>query len=195
MRRLHGTSAGAIVATVASSLVAAVGVAVADAPRSAQILEGRGMAGVSVDATVRLASAGDAVRSGVPAAWGRVRGGGCLEATNCSWDVAGGGTIEVILHARNSRVQRVATSAPGWHTVRGIGAGSTTAALRRAYGRRLVRRTTCGLDGFGGVSTGLVLNSRDHGQRRFTFFELSPSRGRVARVWIGRGRVPAGTVC
>jgi hypothetical protein len=185
---------GAIVATVASSLVAAVA-GVADAPRSAQILEGRSMAGVSLDATVRLAATGDAVRSGVPAAWGRVRGGGCFEATNCSWDVAGGGTVEVILHVRNSRVQRVATSAPAWRTARDIGAESTTTALRRAYGRRLLRRTTCGLNGFGGVSTGLVLNSRHQGQRRFTFFELSPSRSRVARVWIGRGRVPAGTGC
>ena len=175
-----------------SPIVATAG---ADAPRSAPILEGRSMAGVSLDANVRLSATGDAVRSGVPAAWGRVRGGGCFEATNCSWAVAGGGTVEVILHARTSRVQRVATSAPGWHTARGIGPASTTAALRRAYGRRIVRRTTCGLNGFGGVSTGFVLNSRYRGQRRFTFFELSPSNRRVGRVWIGRGRVPAGTVC
>jgi hypothetical protein len=184
---------GAIVATVAASLIVAT--AGADAPRGARILEGRSTAGVSLDANVRLTATGDAVRSGVPAAWGRVRGGGCFEATNCSWDVAGGGTVEVILHARSSRVQRVATSAPGWRTAHGIGPASTTTALRRAYGRRIVRRATCGLNGFGGVSTGFVLNSRDHGQRRFTFFELSSSNRRVSRVWIGRGRVPAGTVC
>jgi hypothetical protein len=184
---------GAIVAAVAALLVAAT--AVADAPRSALILDGRSMAGVSLGAEVRLASTGDAVRSGVPAAWGRVRGGGCLEATNCSWNVAGGGTVEVILDARTSRVQRVATSAPGWRTAHGIGRGSTTAALQRAYGRRIVRRTTCGLNGFGGLSTGYVLNTSHHGQRRFTFFALSPSRRGVSRVWIGRGRVPAGTVC
>jgi hypothetical protein len=124
-----------------------------------------------------------------------VRGGGCFEATNCSWDVAGGGTVELILHTRNSRVQRAATSAPGWRTARGIGRGSTTAAVQRAYGQRVVRRTTCGLNGFGGVNTGFVLNTRHQGQRRFTFFELSPSRSRVSRVWIGGGRVPAGTVC
>jgi hypothetical protein len=185
---------GAIVAAVVTSLAAAA-VGVADAPRSAQILEGRSMAGVSLDAAVRLTSSGDAVRSGVPANWGRLRGGGCVEATACGWDVAGGGTVEVILDARNSRVQRVATSAPRWHTARGIGRGSTTAALRRAYGRRLVRRTTCGLNGFGGLSTGFVLNSRRHGERRFTFFELSASRDRVGRVWIGRGRAVAGTAC
>src|ERR1700712_2089886 len=117
----------AVVATVATSLIAAS--AGADAPRSARILEGRSMAGVTLDANVRLTAAGDAVRSGVPAAWGRVRGGSCFEATNCRWDVAGGGTVEVILHARNSRVQRVATSAPGWRTAHGIGPASTTTAL------------------------------------------------------------------
>ena len=184
---------GAVLATGAASLVVAT--AVADAPRSARILEGRSMAGVSLGTEARLASTGDTVRSGVPAGWGRVRGGGCFEATNCSWDVAGGGTVELILHARNSRVQRAATSAPGWRTARGIGRGSTTAAVQRAYGQRVVRRTTCGLNGFGGVNTGFVLNTRHQGQRRFTFFELSPSRSRVSRVWIGGGRVPAGTVC
>jgi hypothetical protein len=184
---------GAIVATGAAWL--SVATAIADAPRSARILEGRSMSGVSLGAEIRLASTGDTVRSGVPSGWGPVRGEVCFEGTNCSWDVAGGGTVEVILDARNSRVQRVATSAPGWRSVRGIGRGSTTAALQRAYGHRIVRRTTCGLNGFGGVSTGFVLNTRQEGQRRFTFFELSPSRTCVRRVWIGRGRAPAGAVC
>jgi hypothetical protein len=193
VRCRHATGLRAIVATGAVSLTAAA--AVADAPRRAQIVDGRSMAGVSLTAKVRLGSTGEAARSGVPASWGALRGDGCLEATNCSWDVAGGGTVELVVHARNSRVQRVATSAPGWRTARGIGRGSTPAALRRAYGRRIVRRTTCGLNGFGGVSTGFVLNSRHHGERRFTFFELSPSHRSVGRVWIGRGRVLAGTVC
>ncbi len=184
---------GAIVATCAAWLIVAT--AVADAPRSARILEGRSMAGVSLGAEIRLASTGGAVRAGVPAGWGPVRGEVCFEGTNCSWDVVGGGTVEVILDARNSRVQRVATSAPGWRTARGIARGSTTAALQRAYGSRIARRTTCGLNGFGGVSTGFVLNTRQDGQRRFTFFALSPSRTRVSRVWIGRGRAPAGAVC
>jgi hypothetical protein len=184
---------GAIVATGAASLIVAT--AIADAPRSARIIEGRSMAGVSLGAEVRLASTGDAVRSGVPASWGRVRGGACFEGTNCSWDVPGDGTVDVILHARTSRVQRVATSAPGWRTARGIGLGSTTAALQRAYGNRIVRRTTCGLNGFGGVSAGFVLNTRHNGQRRFTFFVLSRSRRSVSRVWIGSGRVLPGTVC
>lgn len=184
---------GAMVATGAVSLVAAT--AVADAPRSARIVDGHSVAGVSLGAQIRLTATGDAVRSGVPAGWGRVRGGACFEATNCSWDVAGGGTVEVILDARSSRVQRVVTSAPRWRTARGIGSGSSTAALQRAYGRRLVRRTTCGLNGFGGVSTGFVLNSRHNGERRFTYFALSPSRRSVSRVWIGRGRVSPGTAC
>jgi hypothetical protein len=180
--------------TGAASLIAAA-VAVADAPRSAQVVEGRSMADVSLNAKVSVGSSETTVQSGAPAGWGTLRGDGCFEATNCSWDVAGGGTVEVILDARNSRVQRVATTAPQWRTADGIGRGSTRTALRRAYGRRIVRRTTCGLNGFGGVSTGFVLNSRHHEERRFTFFELSQSGCRVARVWIGRGRVPAGTVC
>jgi hypothetical protein len=193
VRWRHAMGVGAVVATGAASLVAAT--AVADAPRSARIVDGHSMAGVSLGAQIRLTPTGGAVRSGVPADWGRLRGGACFEGTNCSWDVAGGGTVEVILDARSSRVERIATRAPRWRTARGIGRGSTTVALQRAYGRRLVRRTTCGLNGFGGVSTGFVLNSRHGGERRFTYFALSPSRRSVSRVWIGRGRVPPGTVC
>src|SRR4051812_16565262 len=101
VRCRHAIRIGAIVATGAVSLTVAT--AVADAPRSAQILEGRSMAGVSLGAEVRLSSDGDAVRSGVPAGWGPVRGGSCFEGTNCGWNVSGGGTVEVILHARTSR--------------------------------------------------------------------------------------------
>jgi hypothetical protein len=184
---------GVLAATGAMSLFAAS--AVADAPRSARILEGRSMAGVSLDRSVSLAATGDRVRSGVLAKWGVMRGGSCFEGTNCSWDATAGGSVEVILAARNSHVQRIATTAPEWRTAGGIRLGSTTSALRRVYGRRIVRRTTCGLNGFGGQSRGFVLNGRHHGERRFTFFELSRSGRRVSRLWIGRGRVAPNAVC
>jgi hypothetical protein len=184
---------GVIVVTGAMSLFASP--AVADAPRSARILEGRSMAGVSLDRAVSLAATGDRVRSGVLAGWGVMRGGSCFEGTNCSWDATAGGSVEVILNARNSHVQRIATTAPGWRTAAGIRIGSTTSALRRAYGRRIARRTTCGLNGFGGQNRGFVLNGRHHGERRFTFFELSRSGRRVSRLWIARGRVAPATVC
>jgi hypothetical protein len=182
-----------MVATAAMSLLAPA--AFADAPRSARILEGRSMAGVRLGGHARLAATGDRALAGVLAAWGAMRGESCFEGTNCSWDVASGGTIDVILQPRTSRVQRIATTAPEWRTAAGIGPGSTAGALRRVYGRRIVRRATCGLNGFGGQSTGFVLTGRRHGERRFTFFELSRPRGRVGRVWIGRGRVTRGTVC
>jgi hypothetical protein len=182
-----------MVATGAVSLAAPA--AFADAPRSARILAGRSMAGVSLGSDVSLSATGDRVRSGVLAGWGMLRGGSCFEGTNCSWGVVAGGTVDVILHARNSHVQRIATTAPGWRTAGGIGFGSTSNALRRFYGRRIVRRTTCGLNGFGGQSTGFVLNGRRHRERRFTFFELSRSGRRVSRLWIGRGRVAPGTIC
>jgi hypothetical protein len=184
---------GVLAATGAMSLFAAS--AVADAPRSARILEGRSMAGVSLARAVSLAATGDRFRSGVLAGWGLIHGGSCFEGTNCSWDATAGGSVEVILDARNSHVQRIATTAPEWRTARGIRLGSTTSALRRVYGRRVVRRTTCGLNGFGGQSRGFVLNGRHHGERRFTFFELSRSGRRVSRLWIGRGRVAPNAVC
>ncbi|MGI9100701.1 MAG: hypothetical protein ACR2H2_19810 [Solirubrobacteraceae bacterium] len=192
-RRIAAAGVGAIVTI--SGICGFVVDAAADAPREARIVEGHSMAGVILNSHVRLASTSDRVRDGVLAGWGVMRGGTCFEGSNCSWAVASGATVEVILDARNSRVQRIAANAPGWRTDRGIGRGSTTRSLRRVYGRRIVRRTTCGLNGFGGDSTGFVMNSRHRGERRFTFFELSASRQVVSRVWIGRGRVVQGTRC
>jgi hypothetical protein len=191
--RTAASGFGAIVAITAVCGLAAH--AFADAPREARIVEGRSMAGVSLSSQVRLAPDKDRVVGGVPARWGRTRGGTCFEGTNCSWDAAGGGTVQVILDARTTRVQRISTDAPEWRTVSGIGRGSTTGSLRRAYGSRIARRTTCALNGFGGDSTGYILNSRVDGERRFTFFELSAARQRVSRIWIGRGRVMQGARC
>ena len=122
--------------------------------------------------------------------WGAVDGF-CFEATNCAWDVRGGGSVLAILHPTSSRVQRMAAAATGWRTDSGIRRGSTLAALRRAYGARINRRDTCDLNGFGGDNRGYVLNTRHAGERRFTFFELDAARTRVSEIWIGRGRVAA----
>lgn len=190
---LAAAATGALVAIGSGAVVGAP--AFADAPRTARVVESVSMAGVALDSVARLAPTGDRVRTGELARWGRVRHGSCFEGSNCSWRVAGGGTVDVIRRVRSARVQTIATTARGWRTARGIGRGSTRRSLRRAYGRRLVRRTTCGLNGFGGISTGYVLNSRRHGERRFTFLELAPSGERVRRVWIGRGRAAPGTRC
>jgi len=190
---LAAAAAGTVVALGAGGVVA--GPAFAEAVRTARVVEGVSMAGVALDSVAHLAPTGDRVLNGRLARWGRVRHGSCFEGSNCGWRVAGGGTVEVVRHVRNGRVQTMATAARGWRTARGMGRGSTRRSLRRTYGRRLVRRTTCGLNGFGGVSEGYVLNSRRHGERRFTFFELTASRVRVSRVWIGRGHAAPGTRC
>ena len=167
----------------------------AAAPRTAEIVEGRSMADVRLNSFAPLTAAGDRVETGPLAEWGRVRGGSCFEGTNCRWRVTGGGYVDVIRHAGNGHVRTMAVTAPAWRTRHGVGPGSTARALRREYGRRLVPRTTCGLNGFGGVSAGYILNRRWRGERRFTFFELSASQQRVTRVWIGRGRAAPGTTC
>ena len=87
------------------------------------------------------------------------------------------------------------TTAPQWRTRKGIRHNSTVTTLRNAYGTLLLRRDTCGLNGFGGDNRGYVLNTRVGGERRFTFFELNAALTRVDTIWIGRGRVPVGTGC
>ena len=164
----------------------------ADAPRTARIVEGRSMAGVPLALYVPRTAANDAVVSGPLTAWGQMQGF-CFEGTNCLWNVSGGGTTQVILDARNGRISRMVTNAKRWRTSAGVGRGSTTGALRRAYGRRIVRRATCGLNGFGGDNIGYVLPGRRDGERRFTFFEVAKQR--VTNVWIGRGRAGSGTGC
>jgi hypothetical protein len=150
------------------------------------------MAGVALRSHAPRSDDNTRITAGPMQAWGAVEGF-CFEGSNCVWDVAGGGSVLALLHPTSSRVQRMWTTARGWRTGKGIHRGSTSRTLRSAYGNRLVRRDTCGLNGFGGDSRGYVLNTRHAGERRFTFFELKS--GRVSGVWIGRGRVPATTNC
>jgi hypothetical protein len=168
--------------------------ALADAPRTATIVEGRSMAGVPLRTHAPRNADNNQVTSGPLEDWGRVSGF-CFEGTNCLWDVTGGGSAGAILNATSSTVQRMHTDAPRWRTGKGIRHGSRVSALRTAYGPRIARRTTCGLNGFGGTNVGYVLNTRSGGERRFTFFELTKTRTRVDTVWIGRGRVPPATDC
>ena len=153
------------------------------------------MAGVALRSKAPLASTADRVRSGVLARWGTVLDGACLEGLLCGWRVTSGGTVQVILRQPSSTVYRMNTDAPRWRTTRGIARGSTTRSLRRAYGSRISFRTTCALNGLGGINRGYILNRRHDGERRFTFFELSRSRGQVSRIWIGRGRVASAMAC
>jgi len=185
------TPSGAASATVgpSSDRANAVSTREASPPRVALIVEGRGMAGVELASVAPKDETGSRIVAGVLAGWGPVQGSGtCFEGTNCYWDVQGEHGVLVVLHAGNSRVRAISTDVSGWRTARGIGRGSTVDALKRTYRRRIVRRTVCGLNGFGGRSVGYVLNTRYRGERRFTFFELSASRRRVDRVWVGRGR-------
>lgn len=152
------------------------------------------MAGVALRAPAPRNDRGDRVLSGVLAGWGAMIDF-CFEGTNCAWRVTGGGRVDVVLSVQRSLVATISTDAPGWRTTRGIHRGSTVRALQRAYGPRIARRTACSLNGFGGETVGYVLNSHHDGERRFTFFELSASRQRVHRVWIGRGRTSFGSAC
>ena len=121
--------------------------------------------------------------------WGAVEGF-CFEGTNCAWDVprrrqrAGDPAPDQLARAADDDRRH------GLAHAQRLRRGSTLRELRGAYGRRLVRRDTCGLNGFGGDNRGFVLNTRHAGERRFTFFELNAARTRVSDVWIGRGRVP-----
>jgi len=161
----------------------------ADAPRLAKIVDGGSMAGVALGTPAPRNADGDSVTTGELARWGSMASGFCFEGTNCAWHVAGGGRVDVILGVSTGRVDRIATDARGWRTARDIGRGSSVAMLHKAYGTRISRRDTCGLNGFGGDNRGFVYPTRRSGERRFTFFELDRSRRRVARVWVGRGRV------
>jgi hypothetical protein len=175
-------------------VAAAAPAAVAAVPRKARIVEGRSMAGVALRSHAPRSGDNTRITAGPMRDWGAVENF-CFEGSNCLWDVPGGGSVLALLHPTSSRVQRMWTSARGWRTLNGIRRGSTLRELRGAYGRRLVRRDTCGLNGFGGVNRGFVLNTRHAGERRFTFFVFNAARGRVSSVWIGRGRVPALSGC
>jgi hypothetical protein len=192
MVRRGGVARAATLAALAAALVPAA--AFADAPRTARIVEGRSMAGVALRSAAPRSADNTRITAGPMRDWGAVEGF-CFEGSNCVWDVPGGGTVLAILHPTSSRVQRMTTDARGWRTLNGIRRGSTLRELRGAYGRRLVRRDTCGLNGFGGDNRGFVLNTRHAGERRFTFFELNAARTRVSDVWIGRGRVPTLSGC
>jgi hypothetical protein len=188
MRTSHLVAAALCAATIAPPA------ALAAPPKTATIVEGRSMAGVSLRTSAPRNADNDRVTSGPLKPWGKVVEF-CFEGSNCLWKVPGGGTVEAILNPTSSKVQRMNTTAPGWRTGKGIRHTSTVTALRAAYGTLLLRRNTCGLNGFGGDNHGYVLNTRVGGERRFTFFELNAALTRVDRVWIGRGRVPSGTGC
>ena len=165
-------------------------VAAAAPPRSAQIVEGRSMAGAVVGQRGELPDDDGIVRVAPFESWGTVEMGFCFEQS-CQWKVPGGGWVNVQM---SSRVEEMTTAARRWRTRRGVGPSSPARAVRSRYPRARLRRT-CAVGGFGAPKWGFVLNSRRRG-RGWTFFELfGPSGTRLRAISIGRGRLPRRSLC
>jgi hypothetical protein len=170
----------ALVTTTAGGVAAST--AVAAPPKTARITLGVGMAGARVNQLTSEVRADGTLGPAPFSSWGKLIGEFCFEGTACSWDVPGGGGVQLDRTVRSRRVVSLGTTARGWKTSKGVGPGTTVTTLRARY-RPTTKMTTCDIGGFGASRTGYRYG-------RHSFFETSA--GKVRAVFVTRGPIRAG---
>jgi hypothetical protein len=175
---------------LAAAMAAGAAPAQARPPRRAAIVDGVGMAGVKVGATVALKRGAkpQRVTSGPMRAWGPVLGF-CFEGTSCAWRIPGGATVSAEIGAADNRLTHLSTTSRAWRTERGVHAGMPAATAQARY-PDATRERTCAISPYGAEFDALVLRASN----RTTAFVVAA--GRVASIWVVASRVaPAGAGC
>jgi hypothetical protein len=166
----------------AATAGAAASTAAAAPPKTARITLGVGMAGARINQVTSDVRADGTLGPAPFSSWGKLVGAFCFEGTACSWNVPGGGGVQLDRTGTGHRVLSLGTTAPGWTTSKGVGPGTTVTTLRLRYSP-LVRMTTCDIGGFGAPRTGYRYG-------KHAFFETAG--GKVRAVFVTRGAIRAG---
>lgn len=146
-------------------------------PREAVVVPNRAMADVQIGQSARVSADESRVFGPDLKSWGPVNHRHCLIGEECAWDVPGGGSVRVYIDPDRDEVGGLETTARGWRTRPGVGAGSTKRAVKKAYPDAVESRVCA--PGHG-PRRGLFVA----GNRRTTMLDLAPRTSKVVAVRI-----------